>query len=257
VRARAIASSLAQSIGTHLADGHRGEILREGFQVVIAGPPNVGKSSLLNALARREAAIVSPEAGTTRDVIEVALDVEGLPVILSDTAGIRDPGGEIEREGIRRTIERGSEADLVLWVMDARTPERDLPADLAGRAERLLGVLNKIDLLPPGSSPGEIEAAAVSATTGEGLAELSRRIARIARERIGSGASVVLTQARHREALSDCAGKLQAFLSGDAEQVELRAEDLRGAAQALGRLTGRVDAELVLDRIFSRFCIGK
>ena len=257
-RAREFASRLAQSIGAHLADGHRGEILREGFQVVIAGPPNVGKSSLLNALACREAAIVSPEAGTTRDVIEVALDIEGLPVILSDTAGIRDAGGEVEREGIRRTIARGREADLVLWVMDARAPEHDLPADLAGgQPDPVLWVANKVDLLPPGSPQGDVNGAAVSAATGEGLAELTLRIAGIARARIGIGTSVVLTQARHREALEDCAAKLRAFLSGDADQVELRAEDLRGAAQALGRLTGRVDAELVLDRIFSRFCIGK
>jgi tRNA modification GTPase len=257
VRARRIVTELARSIGGHLTDGHRGEILREGFKVVIAGLPNVGKSSLLNALARREAAIVSPEAGTTRDVIEVAFDIEGLPVVLSDTAGIRAPGGEVEREGIRRTIERGRGADLVLWVMDARAPERDLPAELAEETERVLRVLNKIDLLPSGSSRGAIEAASVSATTGEGLAELICRIAEIARARIGNGTSVVLTQARHREALEDCSGKLAAFVSGDAEHVELRAEDLRGAVRALGRLTGRVDAELVLNQIFGRFCIGK
>jgi tRNA modification GTPase len=257
VRARRIVIELARSIEGHLADGHRGEILREGFKVVIAGPPNVGKSCLLNALARREAAIVSPEAGTTRDVIEVAFDIEGLPVVLSDTAGIRAPGGEVEREGIRRTIERGRGADLVLWVMDARAPVRDLPAELAEETERVLRVLNKIDLLSSGSSRGAIEVASVSATTGEGLAELTCRIAEIARARIGNGTSVVLTQARHREALVDCTGKLAAFVSGDAEHVELRAEDLRGAVRALGRLTGRVDAELVLDQIFGRFCIGK
>ena len=258
-RATGIVGQLVPSLEVHLADGHRGEILREGFQVVIAGSPNVGKSSLLNALARREAAIVSAEAGTTRDVIEVRLDLDGLPIIVSDTAGIRTPGGEIEREGIRRTIARGREADLVLWVMDARVPEPDLPADLAGRASRTLWVLNKIDLVPPLSSREQRggKEIRVSALTGAGLDDLSRRLAEIAREHIGSGESLVLTQARHREALVDCVASLGSFLSGDTQHVELRAEDLRRAVQALGRLTGRVDAELVLDRIFKRFCIGK
>jgi tRNA modification GTPase len=259
-RARGIAERLATSIEAHLADGHRGEILREGFRVVIAGAPNVGKSSLLNALARREAAIVSAEAGTTRDVIDVALDIEGLPIILSDTAGIREAGGEIEREGIRRTIARGREADLVLWVIDACAPRWELPADLANRAQQTVRVLNRIDLMPISfalDGPEEREAVAVSALTGTGLAELSHRLARIARERVGSGETVVLTQARHRQALEDCSASLGSFLSGELAQVELRAEDLRQAAHALGRLTGRVDAEVVLDQIFKRFCIGK
>jgi tRNA modification GTPase len=259
-RARGIAERLAASIRAHLADGHRGEILREGLRVVIAGPANVGKSSLLNALARREAAIVSAEAGTTRDVIEVRLDIEGLPIILSDTAGIRAAGGEIEREGIRRTIARGREADLILWVMDARAPEWELPADLAGRSQHTVRVLNKIDLLPNFlalDGREEPEAVAVSALTGAGLAELSRRLAEMARAGAGSGDSLVLTQARHRQALEDCASSLGSFLSGNAAEVELRAEDLRQAVHALGRLTGRVDAELVLGQIFRRFCVGK
>jgi tRNA modification GTPase len=259
-RARGIAERLAASIRAHLADGHRGEILREGLRVVIAGPANVGKSSLLNALARREAAIVSAEAGTTRDVIEVRLDIEGLPIILSDTAGIRAAGGEIEREGIRRTIARGREADLILWVMDARAPEWELPADLAGRSRHTVRVLNKIDLVPNFlalDGREEPEAVAVSALTGAGLAELSRRLAEMARAGAGSGDSLVLTQARHRQALEDCASSLGSFLSGNAAEVELRAEDLRQAVHALGRLTGRVDAELVLGQIFRRFCVGK
>ena len=125
--ARARVEALAERIRHHLDDGHRGEILRDGFHVVIAGPPNVGKSSLLNAMARREAAIVSEEAGTTRDVIEVRMDLGGLPVVLSDTAGIRETEGKIEREGIRRTLDRARDADLVLWLMDATDPRSDLP----------------------------------------------------------------------------------------------------------------------------------
>jgi len=258
-RAKAIASRLAAAIEGHLADGHRGEILREGFQVVIAGPPNVGKSSLLNALARREAAIVSAEAGTTRDVIEVRLDLEGLPIVVSDTAGIRATGGHVEREGIRRTIARGRAADLLLWVMDTLAPEWTVPADLAAGSRPVLHVLNKIDLVPAAARHGpEGQAAvAVSALTGAGLADLSERLAQLARERAGTGESIALTQARHREALACCLENLTSFLSTEAGDVELRAEDLRRGAQALGRLTGRVDAEMVLDQIFKRFCIGK
>ena len=130
--------------------------------MVLAGPPNVGKSSLLNALARRDVAIVSEEAGTTRDVIEVKLDLEGLPVVVSDTAGIREAAGKVEQEGIRRTLGRAREADLVLWLVDATAPHAPVPAEIAARADRMLVVVNKIDLLderascsrcPEGRSP--------------------------------------------------------------------------------------------------------
>ncbi len=127
---------MQEAIAQHLDDGNRGEILRDGFRVVLAGPPNVGKSSLLNALARREAAIVSEEAGTTRDVIEVRLDLAGYPVIVSDTAGIREPQGAIEREGIRRTLAHARDADLVVWLSDAGAPDAVLPPpELAGRGD--------------------------------------------------------------------------------------------------------------------------
>ncbi|HXF52906.1 MAG TPA: tRNA uridine-5-carboxymethylaminomethyl(34) synthesis GTPase MnmE [Hyphomicrobiaceae bacterium] len=259
VQARGIAGRLAAAIEGHLDDGHRGEILREGFQVVIAGRPNVGKSSLLNALVRREAAIVSAEAGTTRDVIEVRLDLEGLPIVLSDTAGLRPVAGEVEREGIRRTIARSREADLLLWVMDALAPEWTIPADLAFGSRPVLRVMNKVDLTATAARHGpEGQAAvAVSALTGEGLAELLERLAQIARERAGTGELIALTQARHREALEGCLESLKSFLSPEPGDVELRAEDLRRAALALGRITGRTDAEAVLDQIFKRFCIGK
>lgn len=253
-----IAAALAADVRAHLDDGHRGEILREGFQVVLAGPPNVGKSSLLNALTRREAAIVSDEAGTTRDVIEVRLDLEGLPVVISDTAGLRAARGAVEREGIRRTLVRSRAADLVVWLMDATAPAPALPPELADRAGPTLRVANKVDLVPAGSAARLTEGApAISATTGEGIEGLTKRLATIARDAIGPGEHPALTQARHRANGLACLAALDAFARGHPEELELRADDLRQAASALGRLTGRIDAEEVLGQIFGRFCIGK
>jgi tRNA modification GTPase len=252
--AREIVAALSARISEHLADGRRGEILRDGFRVVLAGPPNVGKSSLLNALARREAAIVSALPGTTRDVIEVRLDLEGLPVIVSDTAGIREADGEIEREGIRRTFAQGRAADLVLWVVDAVDPELNVPEELHAGAVAVVPVWNKTDLTPLEDQPAG--AVRVSAATGEGIPVLVALVAARARERISPREGPVITQARHRQSLEACAGELAELLSADREP-ELAAEHLRRAALALGRITGRVDAEEVLGRIFGRFCIGK
>jgi tRNA modification GTPase len=254
-RARAIAGKLHAEIAGHLDDGNRGEILREGFRVVLAGPPNVGKSSLLNALARREAAIVSEEAGTTRDVIEVHLNLDGLPVIVTDTAGIREPLGAIEREGIRRTLEHAREADLVVWLSDASAAPVAPPPELAARGDNFfLAVANKIDV--PGASP-RAGVLAVSAKTGVGLDELTRRLAGIARDRIGTGESPAITRTRYRQQLHIVMSALHEFISLPTNEHELRAEDLRTAAHALGRITGRVDVEDVLGEIFGRFCIGK
>jgi tRNA modification GTPase len=255
-RARAIVERLSAEITAHLDDNNRGEILREGFHVVLAGAPNVGKSSLLNALARREAAIVSEEAGTTRDVIEVRLDLSGYPVIVSDTAGIREPQGAIEREGIRRTFAHARDADLVIWLSDAGVPETaSPPPDLKESGEKiLLAVANKVDLPRARAASGAIP---VSAKTGAGIDALTRRLGDIARERIGVGEAPALTRERYRANLQACLAALKAFLSGVAGELELRAEDLRQAAAALGRITGRVDVEDVLGEIFGRFCIGK
>jgi tRNA modification GTPase len=254
--ARARVEALSAKIRRHLDDGRRGEILRDGFHVVIAGPPNVGKSSFLNAMVRREAAIVSEEAGTTRDVIEVRMDLGGLPVVLSDTAGIRETEGKIEREGIRRAIARARDADLVLWMMDAADPQPELPPDLAEQGSRVLRVLNKTDLSVPGVHGGS-GWLRLSLRTGEGLTEVTKAIEAEARERIGAAEAPVITQARHRQQLGTCAEALGDYLCGSLAETELRAEDLRRAATALGRITGRVDVEDVLDQIFGRFCIGK
>lgn len=255
-RARAMVTKLRGAIDDHLDDGHRGEILRDGFQVVLAGAPNVGKSSLLNVMARRDAAIVSEEAGTTRDIIEVRLDLAGLPVVVSDTAGVHEAKGQVEREGIRRTLARAQDADLVLWLVDATSPEDALPAEFAALGDRLLRVTNKIDLVEgdPKTADGRL---AISVKTGAGLDDLSRTLAKIASERIGVSELPAITRARYREHLGRCLSALDAFLASEPGAVELRAEDLRQAATALGRITGRVDVEDVLDQVFGRFCIGK
>lgn len=257
--ATSVIKVLTQAVIHHLEDGHRGEILRDGFRVALVGPPNAGKSSLLNALARRDAAIVSSEAGTTRDVIEVRLDLGGLPVIVSDTAGFREAAGDVEREGMRRSLVAAEAADLVLWLTEASAPETALPPALAPLAERTLLVLNKTDLMAGGTAPAALpdDMVPLSVTTGDGLDALIKRIAVIASERIGHHAEPALTQVRHRRLVEACRDNLQAFLDGAPEDVELRAEDLRLAADALGRITGRVDVEDVLDQVFGRFCIGK
>jgi tRNA modification GTPase len=255
-RAREGICDLNDEIGRHLDDRRRGEILRDGFHVALVGRPNVGKSSLLNALARREAAIVSEEAGTTRDVIEVRLDLDGLPVIISDTAGIRDALGAVEKEGVRRALTRAELADLVIWVVDATRPEPEVPAELAHLEARTLKVLNKADLVEMNEaqrSGGYL----VSAQIGTGLDALLKVLVSIAREQIGDGEHPALTSVRHRKHLEDCQQALAAFQAGSEQETELRAEDLRQAVNALGRLTGRIDSEQVLDQIFGRFCIGK
>jgi tRNA modification GTPase len=257
-RARAEVEALARDIAQHLDDGHRGELLREGFHVVLAGPPNAGKSSLINWLARREVAIVSEEAGTTRDVIEVKLDLEGLPVVVSDTAGLREASGKIEQEGMRRTFARAREADLILWLIDITAPPAAVPAEIAGKADRTLVLANKMDLLPSGVlHPLPAGAIGISVLTGHGMDNLARRLRAIVRARIGESETPALTQARHRQQLERAMAPLKSFLGAPLGEVELRAEDLRRAAQALGRITGRVDVEDVLGEVFARFCIGK
>jgi tRNA modification GTPase len=227
--------------------------------VAIAGPPNAGKSSLLNALARREAAIVSEEAGTTRDIVEVVLDLGGVPVVLSDTAGIRAAEGKVEREGIRRAVAHARAADLVVWLTDAAAPQPEPPpTELAADPGRLLQVANKVDLVGAGLGRGPPDGAiAISALTGAGLPALAEEIARRAAGGTGKAEAPVITQARHRQNLEACVDALEAYLAGPPGELELRAEDLRRAAAALGRITGRVDVEDVLGEIFSHFCIGK
>ncbi|PWC52618.1 tRNA uridine-5-carboxymethylaminomethyl(34) synthesis GTPase MnmE [Azospirillum sp. TSO22-1] len=250
---RPVLEALVTGIDAHLADGRRGERLREGLHIAIVGAPNAGKSSLLNALARREAAIVSARAGTTRDVIEVHLDLGGFPVVLADTAGLREAGDEIEEEGIRRALDRAAKADVKIAVFDATAP-----LDAATRAlidADTVVVLNKTDLAPAAIDVDGVLALPVSARTGVGLQELEERLAAFSADRMAGTGAPALTRARHRAALEECRDALARALI--APLPELAAEDVRLASRALGRITGRVDVEDLLDVIFRDFCIGK
>ncbi|HPG88035.1 MAG TPA: tRNA uridine-5-carboxymethylaminomethyl(34) synthesis GTPase MnmE [Hyphomicrobium sp.] len=252
--ARRAAAPLADDVARHLDDGHRGEILRDGFRVALLGAPNAGKSSLLNALARRDAAIVSEDAGTTRDVIEVRLDLDGYPVIVSDTAGIREADGRIEQEGIRRSLSAARDANLTLWLSELGL---DSPPKEISR-ETLLAVRTKTDLDLPNQAVAPGSDLAISTKSGAGLGELVSAITRRAADALSQSADMpAVARARHRALLEQARASLGDFLTGSADELELRAEDVRRAAHALGRITGRVDVEDVLDQIFSRFCIGK
>jgi tRNA modification GTPase len=246
------AELLIAEIERHLADGHRGERLRDGIMVAIIGPPNAGKSSLLNKIARRDAAITSPVAGTTRDIVEVAVDLAGYPVVLADTAGLRDSDDVVEQEGLRRALRRAEEAEIRLFVFDARCPDEARNA-VAWQGPDTILVANKIDLVPAWRDL-PISAFPISALTGEGIDALLSALG----ERVAQSYRIeapVLTRARHRQALEEATLSLRRALG--AALPELRAEDLRLALRSLGHITGAVDVEDLLDVIFRDFCIGK
>ena len=238
-------AALRNAIGTALASLEHGRIVREGIRVALAGPPNAGKSSLLNALAKSDIAIVTDEAGTTRDVREVPLDIKGQLYILLDLAGLRDTDSKAEAEGVRRARQAIEQADIVLWL---HAPDiADRPAE---QGERIIKVGTKRDL---GTVPGmDVE---VSAQSGAGLDVLLRQIETIG-QTLSSGEPALLSRERDRLALESATDALNT----GARQLavpELAAESLRTASQALERLVGRLDAERVLDRLFASFCIGK
>ncbi|MDB5609930.1 MAG: tRNA uridine(34) 5-carboxymethylaminomethyl synthesis GTPase MnmE [Bradyrhizobium sp.] len=265
-------TALLDEIREVLAAQGKSERLRDGLVVAIAGPPNVGKSTLMNQLARREVAIVSPHAGTTRDVIEIQLDLDGYPVTVIDTAGIRETDDPVEQEGVRRARARAADADLVLWLVDARHEQ-----NLQEGAAPVWMVRNKIDLDTYGAAavgPG-IDATntgqpatvllqgsrspgfGISASRGDGIQELVAALVAFAENYFGSGEGGLVTRARQRKLLQQTADSLQRSISVVGEGEELAAEDLRAAAHSLGRLLGRVDVEDILDIIFRDFCIGK
>ena len=246
-----------------LGERGRSERLRDGLVVAIAGPPNVGKSTLINLLARREVAIVSPYAGTTRDVIEVQLDLDGYPVTLIDTAGIRDTDDPIEQEGVRRARSRAAEADLVLWVTDADNALSE--GKIETRTAAFWILRNKVDLEPAdegqdadgGGSAGQGEAFKISARHGDGVPALVTALTSFAADYFGSSEDGLIGRERQRRLLQESADGLRRALALVGQGEELIAEELRGASRSLGRLLGRVDVEDVLDRIFREFCIGK
>jgi tRNA modification GTPase len=247
-------AALKAEIEEVLAASAQSERLRDGLTVTIAGPPNAGKSTLLNRLARREAAIVSPYAGTTRDVIEVHLDLDGYPVTLIDTAGLRDTDDPVEQEGVRRARERARTSDLVLWLVDAAAGTA--PPQATDDHAPVWTVRNKIDLAGEAgrAAPAEF---AISAATGEGVAALVEALVAYAREFFGSGEMALVSRARHRTLLRETVEALARAWRAAGQGDELVAEELRIAIHSLGRLTGRVDVEDVLDVIFREFCIGK
>jgi tRNA modification GTPase len=250
------AARLAREIAAHLADEHRGERLREGLSVAILGPPNAGKSSLFNALAKREAAIVSARPGTTRDVLELALDLGGYPVVLADTAGLRETEDEIEAEGVNRARRRGREADLRLFVLDAERIAEQLSNIMMLKKDSDIVIANKMDLLRGAGLPAlPCPVLPLSVHVGTGMTELLDRMKAAAAGLMTIGASPVLTRARHRAALEESLVSLKRI--NEIKAPELMAEDLRLTLRALGRITGKVDVEDILDRIFSEFCIGK
>jgi tRNA modification GTPase len=250
-------AGLQSEIESHLRD-RRGQQLRDGFSIAILGAPNAGKSTLLNVLARRDVAIVSTRAGTTRDVIEAHLDIAGYPVILADTAGLRESADEIEAEGVRRARDRAGRAGLKLILLDgASWPTVDTASAALIDAESLI-LISKADLnpaIPPRPLIDGRAALAVSVKSGAGMEDLLQALEAEVTQRMSLAEAPALTRARHREALAECVACLAR--SRTAPSPELKAEDLHLAARALGRITGRVDVEDILDKIFAEFCIGK
>jgi tRNA modification GTPase len=250
-------TALLGEIEAVLAIEGRGERMRDGLVVAIAGPPNVGKSTLMNQLARREVAIVSPHAGTTRDVIEVQLDLDGYPVTMIDTAGIRETDDPVELEGVRRAKARAEAADLVLWLTDADGVLRP-----QGGSAPVWLVRNKTDLDesaagPVATSDNSRWAFRISAARGDGVAELVAALVGFADAFFSGQESGLITRERQRALLQETAEALRRGTDVIGEGEELAAEELRRAALALGRLLGRVDVEDILDVIFREFCIGK
>lgn len=245
---------LRQEILYHLASSKRANLLRDGFHIVIAGAPNAGKSSLLNLLAGRDVAIISEEPGTTRDLLEVKLDLGGIPVYLTDTAGLRDTESKVEKIGIERARERAAEADLILLLQDISQTDDDGVALDSGDAE-VWKIGNKADLgQAKHTNTYNLQ---ISVRDQLNIDELVDRLTRLAIEKAGMTGDVVPTRLRHVNLLNETARELQTAIERSDYPLELRAENLRLASQSLGRITGEVDVEDILDVIFSEFCIGK
>lgn len=245
---------LEAEITAHLSRSKAGEIVRDGFRIALVGPPNAGKSSLLNALARRDVAIVSDIPGTTRDIVEVRLDIDGHLVLLQDTAGLREARDEIEQEGIRRSVAAAATADLVVALYDVHI-NSDEPEISVSPDVKSIKIWSKSDLLQDGNGP--TDGLLVSSKSGEGIDALLSEIGRAISETAVSTGEILPTRERHIQYLKLCQRELEAAVSGASLPIEVRSEYLRDAASALGRITGTVDVEDLLGVIFSEFCVGK
>jgi tRNA modification GTPase len=253
-------AALHEEIRGHLADQRRGERLRSGLTAALIGPPNAGKSSLLNLLAARDVAIVTDQPGTTRDALEVPLDLAGFPLTLIDLAGLRASEDPVERIGIERALARAEQADVRVALFDGEVWPAIDERTAALVDEATVVLLNKADLLRSGE-PRRIagrEALLISCKTGHGIDRLAARLTEVARTAMAPGEAPLLTRARHRDALADAEAALGRIAAAPpAPELALVAEDLRLAMRAMGRITGKVGVEDLLDRIFSAFCIGK
>ena len=244
----------------HLANAHRGERLRDGLTVVLAGHPNAGKSSLLNWFAKRDVAIVTEEAGTTRDLLELHLDIEGYPVTLIDTAGLRESDNIVEREGIRRALERSEYADLLIEVVDASIP--DARVSLSSHAERMI-LFNKQDRIadarsdPQVPARGEENAYFVSVKSGIGMDFFYDSFVKQIADLFDGAENILITRKRHEAYLRVCVDNVEKSLIYSDSPLEIRSEYLRMAGDELGKITGRIDVEDMLGVIFSQFCVGK
>ena len=245
-------NELIEKIQKHLSAGEKGQMLKDGFKIAIIGAPNVGKSSIINKLSKKDVAITSEIAGTTRDVVEVWLDVSGYPVVIADTAGIHESDELIEKEGIKRALQRAEDADLVIAVGDAtKYPVFDEKIEeVCQKAKKVIRVFNKKDLIDK-----DIADLCVSAHTDENIDVLWNEISLVVENEMGKSDDPMLTRLRYKECLEDCLNNLKHFYMVD--ELELKTEDIRLASRALGKITGRVEIDEIFDIIFSSVCIGK
>lgn len=249
---------LSEDICAHLREGSAGERLREGFRVVIVGPPNAGKSSLLNTVVRREAVIVSDIAGTTRDAVDIHLDLGGYPVIFTDTAGLRETDEVIEQKGIEIARGKIADADLVICLFDASKDSVQLFDNIVNSFKnKVLLVANKSDKLTSEqcSLLQEQGCLVISAHQRQSVSKLLQVVEEQIKSRFTSGSSLLITRSRYCEALQNACDCLRQF--GFNKEIELTAEDIRLAARELGKITGRIEIDEILDKIFGSFCIGK
>lgn len=249
--------SLCSQIETLLADEKTGERIRDGVEVIILGAPNAGKSSLLNAIAKRDVAIVSPEMGTTRDMIEVHLNLGGCPVTIIDTAGLRDTEGYVEKEGIKRALERAENASIIIELYDLVTETEFISKSSWESDISTIKVGNKLDICSQDNLSYNYpkDMILISTVTGQGIDKLITTIKCIASENLSQHESVIITRERHRKALEETLSHLARF--DNTAPIELNGEECRRATHALGRVTGKVSVDDVLDIVFSTFCIGK